>query len=86
MPNKTIINSIYTQMSNFHFPLSESNDTKIKKVSKSKIIVDLSNHTTGYCYHCEEPKNDINHSYCCKGCEDAENRFNELDNDTNGGY
>jgi len=35
------------------------------------------NHTTGYCYHCEEPKNDINHSYCCKGCEDAENKFNQ---------
>ena len=35
---------------------------------------------SGNCYHCEEPKNDINYSYCCKGCEDAEIKFNEMEN------
>ena len=45
--------------------------------SKSEIIIDLSK---GYCDHCEEPKTDINSSYCCKGCEDAEIKFNQLDN------
>ncbi len=67
-------------MTNFHYPLSESNDPKIKKVLKPKIVVNLSNHTTGYCYYCEEPKNDINNSYCCKSCEDAEIKFNQMDN------
>ncbi len=32
------------------------------------------------CDHCEEPNTDINSSYCCKGCEDAEIKFNQLDN------
>lgn len=59
------------------YNLSESINPKIKKVSKSKIIIDLSK---GYCDHCEEPKTDINSSYCCKGCEDAEIKFNQLDN------
>ncbi len=27
------------------------------------------------CYHCEEPKTDINRSYCSDGCEDAENDY-----------
>jgi len=59
------------------YNLSESINPKIKKVSKSEIIIDLSK---GYCDHCEEPKTDINSSYCCKGCEDAEIKFNQLDN------
>ena len=63
-----------------NFSLSESNDPKIKKVSKSEIIIDLSNHKTGYCYYCTEPKDDINYAYCCKGCEDAQIKFDEMDN------
>ena len=59
------------------YNLSESINPKIKKVSKSEIIIDLSK---GYCDHCEEPNTDINSSYCCKGCEDAEIKFNQLDN------
>ena len=70
-------------MANYYYPLSESNNPKIKKVSKSKIIIDLSK---GICYHCSEPKDDINYAYCCTTCEDAEIKFNELDIDSNGGY
>lgn len=64
-------------MANYNFPLSESNDPKIKKALKPKIIIDLSK---GYCNHCEQPKTDINYSYCCVACEDSEIRFNQLDN------
>jgi hypothetical protein len=32
------------------------------------------------CDHCSEPNTEINSSYCCVGCEDAEIKFNELDN------
>lgn len=53
-----------------------SNDLKVKKASKTKPQIDLSK---GFCYHCEEPKSDIQYSYCCKGCENA-----ELKKQTNG--
>jgi len=34
------------------------------------------NMSKGNCNHCEEPKNDINSSYCCVQCEDAELKNN----------
>ena len=37
--------------------------------AKSKVTIDLSK---GYCDHCEEPKSDVNSSFCCLGCENAE--------------
>lgn len=52
-------------------------DKPTEKVSKSEIIIDSSK---GICYHCSEPKDDINYSYCCTGCEDAQIKFDELDN------
>ena len=33
-----------------------------------------------FCDHCEEPKSDVNSSFCCLGCENAEIKFNQLDN------
>ncbi len=48
-------------------------------MEKFIIESDETNHK-GYCYHCEEQKTDIDYDYCCKECEDAEIRFNELDN------
>ena len=47
----------------------------IKEIQK-----EIKNNTKGYCSHCQEPKNNINYSYCCKGCEDTEIMFNQLDN------
>ncbi len=60
-----------------YYNLSESISPKIKKALKTQTIIDPSK---GYCDHCEEPKTDIDSSYCCEGCEDAEVKFNQLDN------
>lgn len=38
------------------------------------------NKRNNLCDHCSEPNTEINSSYCCVGCEDAEIKFNELDN------
>ena len=59
------------------YNLPESTNPRIKKAAKTKVIIDLSK---GYCYHCDEPKSNVNWSYCCLGCEKAEIRFNQLDN------
>lgn len=48
-------------------------------MEKFIIESDETNHK-GICYHCSEPKDDINYAYCCTGCEDAQIKFDELDN------
>ena len=60
-----------------NFNLPESTNPRIKMTTKAPVTLDLSK---GYCDNCEEPKTDVNSSYCCKGCEDAEIKFNQLDN------
>ena len=61
-----------------NFNLPESTNPNIKKVLKSKTTIDLSQYNL--CDHCSEPNTDINSDYCCVGCEDAEIKFNKLDN------
>ena len=60
-----------------NFNMSPSTNPNIKKTVKVEISTDESK---GICYHCEEPKTDLESSYCCKGCEDDEIKFNQLDN------
>lgn len=59
------------------YNLPESTNPRIKKAAKSKIIIDL---FKGHCYHCEEPKFDVNSSFCCLGCENAEIKLRQFDN------
>jgi hypothetical protein len=33
-----------------------------------------------YCHHCDTPHNNQYSSYCCSGCERAEESFNHFDN------
>lgn len=59
------------------YNLPESTNPRIKKAAKSKATIDLSK---GYCDHCEEPKSDVNSSFCCSACEKAEIKLRQFDN------
>ncbi|MHA1482218.1 MAG: hypothetical protein ACTSQA_02125 [Candidatus Heimdallarchaeaceae archaeon] len=56
--------------------------------SLNTLIKDNEEEANELCYHCEEPKTDINRSYCSDECEDAEyepDYYEEDDSDYDSG-